>query len=455
MTEPSDPDGPGDRRSHAGRRRFLATTGAGAAALAGCSWLRGDRRTETGSGTATGTGTGTGAGDAELAGETLKVGVLALAPGGNPLGEAMVNSAKLAARQLSGDGVLGADVEVVEADTEASPGTAVQEYQRLVREERVDVTAGVFLDQVLNALLPRIARAETLHFTTAAVGLQPPRQIASDYERFKYHFRPGPLNVAQVADAQIRFLERQVDPRGWESAALVVEDLAEFDPFYERVKAAAPNHLDLVEDGRTPTDLRDWRPVYDNVEASGADLMLVAQSISGVAAARFWGQQQRPFEFGGLHIPSQIHRFWEEVSGDCEHIFTMTAVTPRSENTDRTQPYMTAYNDAFDGFPAYAGPTTYDAVMMYADAVRRTGSTDPEALIPYLEDRTFDRSVLVPNHEFQGPNDEFPHDPALGAIRDAGLPLWHQWQERDGEGVQAVFSPEQHAMAEYTKPPWI
>lgn len=454
MTGTRVPDSARNRDSR--RRQFLKTTGSGAAAalLAGCSWLQGGSNTDapTDSGTPTATTEESGA---DLAGETLRVGVLALAPGGNPLGEAMVNSAKLAARQLSNAGVLGADVDVVVADTEASPGTAVQEYQRLVREERVDVTVGVFLDAVLNALLPRIANNETLHFTTAAVGLTPAKRIAEDYERFKYHFRPGPLNVAQIADAQLAFLERHADRLGWESAALVVEQLGEFDPFYERVKADAGAHLDLATDGRTPTDLRDWRPVFDNVEEAGADLMLVGQSISGVAAAKVWGQQQRPFEFGGLHIPSQIHRFWDEVGGDCEHIFTMTGVTPRSQNTPRTQEYMQAYNDAFDGYPAYAGPTTYDAVLMYADAVRETGTTDPERLVPYLETRTFGDGVLVPEQEFQGPDAEFPHDPALGPMRDAGLPLWHQWQERDGEGVQTVFAPEEHRQGDYQKPPWI
>lgn len=454
MTGTNDTDGPRNRTDgdHRGRRQFLkgAGTGAAAAVLAGCSWIQGD-----GSGDATSSGTGTGSGTPDLSGETLRVGVLALAPDGNPLGEGMVNGAKLAARQLSGEGVLGADVEVVPADTQGSPGTAIQEYRRLTREERVDLTTGVFLDQVLGGLLPRIAQSETLHFTTAAIGLNPAKRIAEDYERFKYHFRPGPMNVAQIADAQLAFLEQHADRLGWKSAALVVEDLGEFDPFYERVKANAGNHLDVAVDGRTATDLRDWRPVFDNVEEAGADLMLVGQSISGVAAVKIWGQQKRPFEYGGLHVPSQIDSFWQEVNGVCEHVFTMTAVTPRSENTSRTQEFMQAYRDAFGNTPGYVGPTTYDAVLMYADAVRETGSTDPEQLIPYLEDRTFTDGVLAPEHEFQGPDAEFPHDPAPGPLQESGLPLWHQWQERNGEGVQAVFAPEQHKMADYRKPPWI
>lgn len=452
MTGTRHPDGPRDRTDgdRAGRRQFLKAAGTGAAAsvLAGCSWIQGG-------GSADGTTDGTGSGTSDLSGETLRVGVLALAPDGNPLGEGMVNGAKLAARELSGEGVLGADVEVVVGDTEGSQGTAVHEYQRLVHEERVDVTVGVFLDQVLTGLLPRIAESETLHFTTAAIGLNAPRKVAEDYERFKYHFRPGPLNVAQIADGQLSFLEQHADRLGWERVALAVEDLAEFDPFYERVKAGAGDHVDLVTDGRTPTDLRDWRPAFDNVEEEDTDLLLVGQSLSGVAAVKIWGEQQRPFEYGGLHIPSQIARFWEEVNGDCEHVFTMTAATPQSENTSRTQEFMQAYRDAFDSFPAFVGPTTYDAVRMYADAVSETGATDPEQLIPYLEERTFTDGVLVPDHEFQGPDGEFPHDPSPGPLRESGLPLWHQWQEQDGEGVQAVFAPEQHKMADYRKPPWI
>lgn len=194
------------------RRALLYGAGAGGiAGLAGCSALQ-DSTDGSSDGAATGTA---GTDDRPLAGETLRLGVLAPIPDANPIGGALAEGARLAARELGADGgLLGADVEVVVGDTEASPNTGREEYRRLVRQEGCHATIGVFLTQVLMQVLEPMRQEQSVHLTVGAAGPEPARQVAERYDELKYHFRVGPLNAVDLADATLEFLGLHADRLG-------------------------------------------------------------------------------------------------------------------------------------------------------------------------------------------------------------------------------------------------
>ena len=54
---------------------------------------------------------------------------------------------------------------------------------------------------------------------------------------------------------------------------------------------------------------------------------------------------------------------------------------------------------------------------------------------------------------FDPPDDQFAHDVVYG--EDTVWPIYQQWQESDGEGVQEVIFPDDLATAEYQPPPWV
>lgn len=455
----------GAGREVTSRRRFLKTAGIGTATftLAGCS--------KSGSSSDDGQ-RGDVSGDA-LSSETVKIGVLTLLPEQEPIGRSMADSARLAVDhlnegggflppELQGNGILGADVELLIGDTQATPGPALKEHRRLAFKENVDLTIGVYLDNVLANLMDSIAEHQTLHFTTGATGPQFAKLVKNNYEKYKYHFRPGPTNSNQLSTSIEEFLRLYADQLGWDRVAFLFEDFDQIENFYERLQGNVEQYFDEVVMYRyTSQTTTNWNPIYDEVERKNADLAFVFQSISGVSAVTQWANQKRQFEFGGLHVLSQFNGFWEETDGNTEYVFTGTTVTPQTKNSPLTQPYMDAYHKQFDEYPIYSGPLTYQGIHIYAEAVRQAGTTNPAELIPVLEELVFEPSIVSQTPaEFQGPNARYPHDPVYTCMSDCknptGVPVWQQWQEGDdGGGVQEAFAPEMNKTADYQRPHWL
>lgn len=385
-----------------------------------------------------------------LAGETIKLGVFT--------DEA---AARMAVEEVNANGgVLGAEMEVLTGSSE-SPADARNHHRRLTFEEGVDVTLGLFFDPTLRNLMESMAEQQTLHLTTGAAGYEISQVVKEDYEPYKYHFRVGPINSKQLARGQVEFLEKNAADLGWDRVGFLIEDLSSFNPFEDEMKRAERevDDIEVVYNEVLSQGLTNWTPVYDELEAQDADVAMVTQALSGTAAAQQWVNQQRPFEFGGIHVPAQFDGFWDEIEGTCEYIFTMNAATPQSINTEQTQPFVESFVERNGNVPIYSGFIMYDAIRLYAQAVRQAGTTDSDTLVSVLEDLTFEESVWLPQVEFQGPDDEFPHDPVWESMAETGVPVWQQWQwdpeVREDRGTMHAFAPDPVASTEYQKPDWI
>jgi branched-chain amino acid transport system substrate-binding protein len=486
-------------RHSVARRRFIQAAGTGVvASFAGCS-----SSSDGGDGGGVTTSPGSSSGEKpprnKFEGETIKIGVLGPLPEENPLGKSMANSATLAAKYIRDqeqeadssfleqymqgsidrealaenyhykyEHMLGADVEVVVGNTEATPATAKQEYLRLTTEENVDLTVGVFFSSVINGLMDLIAQQEVPHFTTGAAAPQPARLVSQNYEQYKYHFRVGPFNSVALAKAQLEFIDLYADQLGWNKVGVLVEDIADLKPFHDYLKGRIGKHIDTPVIKVTSSGQTNWTPIYDDLESAGVDVALVGLALTGQSAAKQWADQQRPFEFGGIHVFSQFPGFWEDLSGKARYIFTMNSVTPQTENTQFTQPLMKAYNANFDSYPVYSGPITFDAVRLFAAAVRETGTLNPDRLVNFVESRRFEGvSTVVPFAEFTGPDAKYAHEPKFTCMsgqtcdNPIGVPLWQQWQKgKQGEGVEGAgvmecFAPGPVKTADYQKPHWI
>lgn len=435
------------------RRNFLKYTGTGVAgiALAGCN-----QQEDAG-----------GAKAGNLEGKTLKVGVLAPLPKAKEfgLGYSMVTAAELAADELSGtDKVLGADVEIVPANTKLAPAAGLQEHRRLTVQENVDVTTGIFFDSVFNVVMDSIAEQQVIHIASAGPAPLPHQRLRENYERYKYFFRCGPPNSFWIADAFLEFIELYQPILGWDRAALLLENIAPIDPFEEIMGDRINDIMDTPIVRRVSESVTNWTPIYDELENEDIDLAFVMQALSGWASVKQWSEQERQFEMGGVHLPSQIPIFWDETNGGTEHIFTANTNTPQTRNTERTGAFVESYQKRYNNYiPMYSGAMTYDAVNIYAKAVRDTGSTDPEDLIPYMEsDFNFKESTYIPPDPglgFKGPNSKYPHDVDMTCMVDCEnpmwVPVWQQWQKRGGEPKMESFGPKMNKTQNYTIPEWI
>lgn len=147
------------RNTNQGRRSFLKLAAAtGAAGLAGCT---GDGSDGDGGGTpAQGDGddtpgpTPTPTAGAQQTGEPMRVGLLF--PFSGPISASGIearNAAEIAAEWVNSEGGLnGQEIELVQADTEASPDTAVQRARQLIQQDDAEVIVGAVSSAVTKAI---------------------------------------------------------------------------------------------------------------------------------------------------------------------------------------------------------------------------------------------------------------------------------------------------------------
>jgi branched-chain amino acid transport system substrate-binding protein len=416
------------------RRSFLKATGAGSAAvaLAGC--------------TETISGGGGGVPD------TIKIG--AMGPADASFGASILNSAKLAAEEMNADdGIAGADVEVITKDTMDQPSTARTGYQELTTSDNVHGTVGIFGSEQLLALMPEIASAQTVHLTAGAATPKAPEQVASDYETNKYWFRVGPVNSVFLGESLVQFAEDRFDSMGWEKIAVIAEDFEWTTPITDGIKSELEDRVgvEVTEVRRIASGTQDFTPVYDQLEAAEVDGAFTALAHIGVNALVQWAKQQRPFGFGGIHVPTQLPSFYGATEGAAIATFSQTTATPTSEVTEKTVPYAEAYNESFDKYPVYSGYSAYDAMYMFKQAVEATESVNSDDVVSELEGMSY--TGTGGQIEFFGRDGEFPHDVKYGPDLSQGV--YFQWQaDSEGNGVQETIWPDSLATSEYVPAPW-
>jgi branched-chain amino acid transport system substrate-binding protein len=432
-----------DNSTSAKRRRFLKAAGAGSAvAVAGCLGGRGTTTGTEGGGTPTG---------------PLTVGVLAPHTGTeNPIGNSIAQSAKLAANELNENGgVHGGDVEVVVKETEEDPQTGLSKYEELAVGEDADVTTGVFTSEVLLNLMDSISQQGTVHLSSGAATPETAQMVKDDYESYKYWFRTGPINSHFLGQNMADFAGAKLGDLGWESVYVLVEDFKWTQPvdsvLQEELSDAG---IEVAGRQRYASDTENFTPIYDQVESSGADAVYAAMAHTGTPAIIQWAKQQRPFEFGGIHVPMQLPSYYGLVSGACRYAVVQNTATPTSEITDKTVPYAEAYREMVGKYPVYTGYITYDAVKMYAEAARAAGSRNADDIVSELEGMTYTGTAGSIN--YYGQSEAYPHDVKYDPDGEDGVrPVWFQWQQQDGSGTQTALHPENLSEGTYQKPPWV
>jgi len=422
------------RRRGLDRRQILKTTAGGAAglSLAGCLDTY---------------GTIVGSDDPE----PITVGVLAPGPNSDTTGRSNVRGAQIAIDELNENGgILGREVELAVGDTNRSAPEGRRQYQRLVLEEGADVTVGVATSEVLEGILDDVAEQETVHLTAGSVTMTPNELISQQYEKYKYHFRVGPLNGHDLATHQIEFLNDMGSELGWESFAVLVEDYIWTESLWDVYQEELGDDVTFWE--QYPPETDNFTEIYDEIATTDADAVLEAVAHTGATSLVDWNRSQQPFGFGGVHMPMQSPSYYEQVDGNCEYAVGYTNVTPTS-NRDRAKSFINEYQSRHNGTsPIYTGYNSYDAVHVFAQAAKDAGTLDSDELVTTLEGISV--AGTTGTIEFNGPDEEFPHDVKYG--EEYVHPVYFQWREgEDGTGVQEVIWPDDQATGNYVEPDWL
>ncbi|MGH7056647.1 MAG: ABC transporter substrate-binding protein [Acetobacteraceae bacterium] len=358
-------------------------------------------------------------------GTPVKIGIVAEAS--SVQGKAIANGAQMAADALNAKGgVLGRPLKLVIYDDRNSAADAVRAFQRLANQDKVAVVIGCFASEVALALEPWSARLKIPFIDSGAASNNIADQVHKDYDRFKYTFQ-GWLNASfraeSVCDSARDLLVGQLHMK---SCVILSEDADWTTPLDAAYLEFLPKDgLKVVDQIRFALNTTDFTPIFNKIEAKKPDVIMTGLSHVGVVPTVQWAEARVPIPMYGVNGQASSSTFWKDTHGAAEGSVSQAIAGPGSAITPKTVPFTDAYRKRFGALPPYTGYSTHDMVFVAADAIKRAGSTKPDAIVTALE--ATDHFGTMGRIKFYGRKGRFTHGLEYGVDLVPGVML--QWQQ--------------------------
>ena len=359
------------------------------------------------------------------------------------------DAVKMAIDDINGKGgVLGRPLEMVAADETENPETGISAIKKLTGDEKVDVLIGGYTSGVTLAQLPHISAAKTIYLNVGSASPSTNAKVKTDYDNYKYIFRVGPINAAHQAREMTGFISGFVKgDLGIEKIAIVGENakwVQDLVPLLKKGATAAGADIRATEFFDAQTS--DFSPLFSKIKDSGAEYLIVILShASSDIFAKQWYNTRFPMPYGGIDVKSMDGDFCERIDG--KSVGEMAGnFAVRAEITPKTVPFFDEFRKRTNRSPVYTAFGANDAVYIYAEAVKRAGSTDTDKVIKELEKTSY---VGIPGTiEFDESHDVKPGN---ANFKGPNL-LFAQW--REGCKREVIY-PKERRTAEFVWPEWV
>jgi branched-chain amino acid transport system substrate-binding protein len=377
----------------------------------------------------------------------IKIGVIAEAQA--VAGSSIPSAAQLAADEINAKGgVDGHKIEIVSYDNHSSSADSVRAFQRAVNEDHVNAVIASYVSEVVLALEPWAARLKTVMITPGAASDVITQNVAKDYEHNKYTFHgyltSGALS-GLVCDAAKDML---VDGLKMKTAVIMSEDAAWTTPLDAGYEQCLPKiGLQVLDHIRFSPDTTDFTPIFNKIEGEKPDVIITGISHVGVQPTVQWKTQEVPIPMFGIASQATNSTFWKDTNGATDGVLYQAVSGPGVAVTEKTLPFVDAFQKRFGNFPSYCGYTAYDDVYLIADAIHRAGSTDSDKLVEALESADF--VGTIGRVQFLPKGDPHVHGLKTGTGLITGLFL--QWQN----GAQVNLWPADLAKGKLAFPSFV
>ena len=131
--------------------------------------------------------------------------------------------------------------------------------------------------------------------------------------------------------------------------------------------------------------MTDFTPLFARVKDSGAKYLLVilSHANSDVFVKQLY-EARLPMPYGGIDVKSMTPNFCSRVNEAAVGETTVNFIT-RAPITKKTIPFWDKFVKLNGRAPVYAAPGAYNAVYLYAWAVKKAGTTNADKVIKQLE----------------------------------------------------------------------
>jgi branched-chain amino acid transport system substrate-binding protein len=365
------------------------------------------------------------------------------------VGQAISQGAQLAADDINKKGgINGRQIQIITYDDHSSAADAVRAYQRAVQQDHVSAVVTTFISEVALAIEPWAARLHMPTMTPAAASNLISQQVHDKYDQYKYMFEswfPSPILATAVCDASHDMFVSKLHMR---TAAVMSEDADWTKPLDEGYMKCLPRAgLKVVDEVAFNPDTTDFTPIFNAIEAKHPDVIIAGIAHVGVQPTVQWHSQQVPIPMGGISAQATNPTFWKDTNGATNGVITQSGTVPGLALTSLTNQVADEFQQHYGHFPAFDGFTAYDSVRMFADAIRRANSTDPDKIVAELEQTKMEGTLG--NLAFYGRGDPYTHALKYGPEFTTGIFI--QWQD----GKQVCIWPENKCPAKMVFPPFV
>jgi branched-chain amino acid transport system substrate-binding protein len=316
-------------------------------------------------------------------------------------------------------GLIGRPVSIVKYDDQGNPSTAVQLYQKLLTDDKVDLLVSPYQADLVAAVAPIVNRAKMVM-----------PSLAANVEVYQGKY---PYLVQSITQTS-RYMQPVIDlaaVKGYRTLSLLVQNTQFPQQLAQGIEQMAKDKgIQIVfKESYAPstTDfsalvLKAGEPKPDII--IGATYLADAQGI--VRAAKAQNIQAKMFAFS---IGPVEPEFYRGLGTAAEGIFGSTLYF-KSLKTKGNAEFVKAFRDKFNLDPTYHAAVAYSSMKIFGDAVNKVGSLD--------QDKIRDEILKVKTETVVGPYELNSNGLQLG-YRSYAL----QWLK----GQQELVWPESQATA--------
>jgi hypothetical protein len=348
-------------------------------------------------------------------------------------GQDMVRGAQLAASQIgTGINVSGTmyNFTIIQCNTNEisdSAGAGTRLAAALDANTDCKIVLGGFQAEGVNTEIPIVLNRTPLFFivgaaTATLLQYVPYYATCSTYATQKYIFRASPFNSSFLVTACLQMLAMVSDSirtkMGWPAynasddvtpganktvrIGIFAESLEWAAPMVAAFQARIPQFgalfgwsLGSVQTVSDTAGSSIVTPALNKLKADECHVILTM--MSGDVGTIFSTQRGALGIMAipvGINVLAQDSDFWTKTGGGCKDEITLAAWVPGVNQTEKTEPFLTAFNATYGRFPIYTA-ASYDVMYNLKAAIESVGWNDTDdasiqasvgKLIPYFED---------------------------------------------------------------------
>lgn len=332
-------------------------------------------------------------------------------------------------------------LKIVTVDTrDLEPGVPIQDivlaYKNLLSNEKpAALVAGPIRTEAQLAVMENIAGDKIVNIFCGGVNSKFKATFKNDPEKYKYLFKSSPTEIDLVLGLMKAMAEVK-DKLGYNTVYLLIEDV-------DFAKAGATAAAIMLETAgwtikgqeNTPLGMTDYSQVLLKFKNSGAQAGFYIYSSEAAPLAKQYQAMQIPALMVGVCDPLGGPGAWNATQGAVKGWinFICGAGNMPVGKMPKSVVFTDAYQKKFGEPPqiVLGCSQTYDAVYILAQAMKKTGSIDPDKLSLAIEEMTYDGVVGLtrfPKIDHQAP---YTDDPATSLV----CPIFQWW---DGKRIPVL-----------------